>query len=187
MLNQYQKCTLATLGKPKSTIQELDVSNLKETITEKHKKRVISALEGEFYVFPESKSLYRVESIKDGAVSDVYNVNLNSTSSCSCYDYLFNCSGKGIFCKHIWRTKFLIELGCLPDDSEYPYNWFIDELNQDIKWIESRVESGRGGDYISEISDIHSDVRKQKNLGINYKIYFNRRLNVLMEVRADSI
>lgn len=182
MLNQSEKATLPAFAVPDGALrEELDIRRLLDSQPEDHQDRINSSVRGDFYVFPKTASLYTVHSVDDeGVIESTYTVNLRSRSSCSCHDYMMRCTSNGMFCKHIWRTRFLMKAECLPSDDEDPYSWLISELHKDKEWI-GGLESDYSGEYQS-LEDIENQLTRERKDEINYEDIMKNRARVLMGI-----
>lgn len=177
MPNQYEKSTLATYGTPQSILDEIDLDQLYDIVTDEHKKRIQSAINGDYRVYPISDGLYSVESLNDGVVKNTYNVNLHSSSGCSCFDYLMRCIGSGMACKHIWRVRLLIRVNALPSSSQDPFSWLISELYKDRKWLRKLDIQSEG--LQSQIHEIEKDLTNLGRMNANYKHFMQDRTDIL--------
>lgn len=181
MLNQSEKATLSAFGVPAEAFeQELDIQRLLDSQPEDHQDRIQASVDGTFYVFPKTSSMYTVQSVKDGVIENTYTVNLRSRSSCSCYDFMMRCTSNGMFCKHIWRTRFLMKLGCLPSDDEDPYPWLISELHKDIDWVSSLESSYQ--DEIERLQTVENNLTKGRKDEVDYQDIMEERARILMGV-----
>lgn len=181
-MNQSQKATLTAFAVPDKILQkELNIQRLLDSQPEDHRDRIKSSVQGNFYVFPKTTSLYTVHSVdNEGVIENTYTVNLRSRSSCSCHDYMMRCTSNGMLCKHIWRTRFLMKAGCLPLDDEDPYPWLINELRKDREWI-SELKSGCCEEYQS-LEDLENNLTKERKSEIDYENIMKKRARVLMGV-----
>lgn len=185
MPDQVEKATLVAYGTPQSVLKDLDIQPVVDSLTDEHAKRLRSAVDGDYHIYPKSSGLYSVESIEDGKTENTYSVNLNSNSVCSCYDYMLRCNGSGMSCKHIWRVRFLIKLGALPNKDEDPFSWIVSEIYKDLNWLEDR--DLEDSEFYTKIEDLENSLTKQGRSDIDYKDIINRRANILMKATADSL
>lgn len=179
MLRQPDKATLVAFGVPDVVInEELDLSKLKDSITKTESKRVSSAAKDKFYVYPRATGQYIVCSVKEGEITETYNINLNSNAACSCEDFLYNCSPNGISCKHIWRIRFLIKLDCLPRKTADPYPWLVSEIYRDLNWL--RKQNVNTEESEKKMSQLLSTITKLGPYNMNYRILMRNRAYILM-------
>lgn len=186
MLNQPDKATLSAFGVPDKVLaQELDLTSLKDAITNDEAKRVNSASKERFYVYPRAVGQYIVASIEEGEVVSEYQINLNSEAACSCDDFLFNCSPSGISCKHIWRIRLLMKLDCLPSKTTEPYSWLISELYKDIKWLQKQDSDTR--DSEEELRDLENIITKLGPNRTDFRVAMRKRGQIMMMSNAYSL
>lgn len=183
--DQVEKATLSAYGTPQSVLDDLDIQPVVDSLTDEHAKRLRSAIDDDYHIYPKSSGLYSVESVEDGKTENTYSVNLNSNSVCSCYDYMLRCNGSGMSCKHIWRVRFLIKLGALPNKDEDPFSWLISELYKDLEWLESK-DLGKS-EFHGKIVELEGSATKSGRGEIKYKPIMNRRANILMRATTDSL
>lgn len=178
MVRRSAAATLAPFGVPESAFEELNTERLQRTVSENEANRVRSATTQDFYVYPRSAGLYKVNSTKEGETDDMYQVNLHSKPACSCSDFLYRCSSIGIACKHIWRVRFLIKLGCLPSADESPYVWLINELYKDREWLQS-IERDTVAEETS-LTELEEELTNMNRIEIDYKYALNRRAQIML-------
>lgn len=185
MLRQPDKATLSAFGVPDLLFDELNLDELKDSLTNKESKRVDSASKERFYVFPRAVGQYIVSSVEEGEIKDTYQVNLNSTAACSCADFVYNCTSTGISCKHIWRIRFLIKMNCLPSKTMDPYSWLISELYKDIQWLENQRSDTSESE--EKIGKLLYEVTELGKYNIKYKDIMKKRAHTLMMSKAYTL
>lgn len=185
MPDQVEKATLAAYGTPQSVLDDLDTQPVVDSLTDEHSKRLRSAINDDYHIYPKSSGLYSVESVDDGKTENTYNVNLSSNPVCSCFDYMLRCNGSGMSCKHIWRVRFLIKLGVLPNKDEDPFSWLISELYKDLEWLEKKGLSN--SEPHRKIVELEKSATKSGRGDINYKHIMNKRAMILMRATTDSL
>ncbi len=185
MLSQPEKATLPVFGVPISKIEELPMEPLKSSLRDIEAKRVESAESEKFYVYPVSKSIYKVESVKKGVIKDTYQVNMNRVSACSCSDFLYNCSPNEISCKHIWRIRILFRLECLPNPDIDPFAWLITELFRDIHWIDNQnIESSK---YKSDLDKLINHMTVKGKRDLDYRYLMRQRARTMLDISAATL
>lgn len=185
MLRQPDKATLSAFGVPDALFEEIKLKELTDAITNDESKRAESAVQERFYVFPRAVGQYIVCSVKEGEIKNTYQVNLNSQAACSCDDFLYNCSPKGISCKHIWRIRFLIKLNCLPSKTMDPYSWIIREMYKDLQWLDKQHEDTSESE--NKIQTLIDNITKIGRHNINYKVVMRKRAHTLMMSKAYTL
>lgn len=184
MLYQPDKATLAAFGVPSSAFDELNLGALYDSLSNDEIKRVKSGILERFYIFPRAKGQYIIISVKEGKEEKTYQANFNSFDACSCSDFMFNCAKQGISCKHIWRIRLLVKLGCLPGRKEDPFSWFISELYKDMEWL-SNLEKDTS-ENINELKELEQEVTIQGRQNINYKQAFRKRAQIMTKSAVKS-
>lgn len=184
MIDQVSKATLPSFGEPKTLFDNIDLSDIKSVLPEQDVNRIESSIEDTFYVYPITQGVYSVESVSNGEVTDAYEVILDRRSTCTCEDHLFRCSPRNKKCKHIWRVKFLIELGCLPDADERPYKWLINEIYKDKQWLSENTDSDK---YVTRLSEIEDHLLQQNLYDIDYRAVFNERGEIMVSAGSQTI
>jgi hypothetical protein len=181
VIEQPEKSTLAAFATPQDVLNNLDLGRIKDSVSDEHEKRIDSAVEESFYVFPRSAGLYTVYSVNKGTVESKYSVNLHyGTSGCSCSDYLIRCTGQGLSCKHMWRVRLLMKINCLPKKDHIPYAWIINELYKDRMWIRENISEPNG--KINQISRLINKITFKGKSDINYEEAMKKRGRIMMNV-----
>lgn len=184
-MTNIKRATLASYGTPKSELEKLDVDPIINSITDQHSDKLKSAIQDHFYVYPRSAGLYKIESVESGSVENTYTVNLINTDSCSCYDFLLRCTGSGMFCKHIWRVRFLIKLGALPNQDEDPFSWLLNEIYKDMEWL--RDEQLENTDCYETVLNLETEMTNLGRQDINYKKVMNKRAEALIKALRKTM
>ena len=159
-------------------------STLYDSLSTDEIKRIKSAINERFYIYPRAKGQYIVVSVKEGTEEKTYQINFNSFDACSCSDFLFNCANNGISCKHIWRIRLLIKLGCLPGRKDDPFSWFISELYRDVEWLSNLDRDAK--ESIEQLKDLESRVTIQGRENINYRKVFRERAQIMTRSAVQS-
>ncbi len=185
MLNQPDKATLSAFGVPDEVFNKLELEELKDALTDVESKRVESATNERFYVYPRAVGQYVIVSVKKGKIVSEYQINLNSEAACSCDDFMFNCSPNGISCKHIWRIRFLIKLDCLPSKTTDPYSWIISEIYRDINWLEKQDSDTT--ESINKLRDLDSIITQLGPNRTDFRVALRKRGHIMMKSNAYSL
>lgn len=185
MVEQSSKATLAAFGVPASAFDELELQQLKTSLSDAESKRITSAISETFYVFPRSPGLYNVVSTDEGEEQSTYHVNLNSDAACSCSDFMFRCTSQGIKCKHIWRIRLLVKLDCLPGRYDDPFSWVVSQIYKDRAWLQRQQIDTVNEE--SALSELESEITDQGRGNINYRDVFRRRARIMMRTAVSTI
>lgn len=179
MIEQPDSATLSALGTPDTVLKDLDLTRIIDSVNDEEEKRILSAINEDFYVYPRSQGLYIIDSIDDGSIDNTYVANLHSGSTgCSCRDYLIRCTGRGISCKHIWRIRLLIRLKSLPSWKEEPYNWLVDQIYKDKEWISENIEDNSS--ELQRLSELEYELTKYGSERVDYKDIMKKRATIMM-------
>lgn len=178
MTDQPSAASLAPFGRPASLIEAIETAPLEETLSQEAISRLHSAQSSQFYVFPRSASLYRVESVTDGRVKSVYTVNVRSQHACNCSDYVHRRADNHFACKHIWRVRLLIKLDALPAVEEDPYAWLINELHKDKQWLQNTTTDAT--ESIAKLNRLEKRTTRGQRGQIDYRTIFRKRARALI-------
>lgn len=177
MTDQTSAAMLAAFGQPASVIEAVDTAPLEDSLGEKATRRLTSAQSSQFYVFPRSPSLYRVESVTDGCVESIYTVNMRSRHACDCSDY-FHRGDNHFACKHIWRVRLLIKLTALPAPDEDPYAWLINELYKDKQWLRDAASNPTRA--ITKLEELEARATDSWREQIDYRMMLRERARAMI-------
>lgn len=132
-------------------------------LNEPQKSRVEKALEENYKAYPLVKGSYKVYSF--GEESNHYYTRhpRKKQSHCGCPDYFYTCGSDNSDiskCKHLWRVWLEVYAGLIPPETEYPYEWLVETVENEIfELIEENPDEEEQSDEvrqkISQLKALH--------------------------------
>lgn len=128
---RYRKLDLALTGDISDFY--LSLVNIEKERDSKHQlERYKKAKQSSIPIVPYTQGVYLVyPQSEDPHKPYVISTNPNT---CTCHDFTYNCDYKTQFCKHLWKLKMLVDLGCIPPPTAIPMLWILVELDNDITY-----------------------------------------------------
>lgn len=113
-------------------------SDLSTALDEHQQNRMISAIQSDMKVYPDTKGICNAES---SSSNDKYTIS-SSPPTCTCSDFLWNCDyEEGQCCKHIWKIRLLRSIGAIPDKDRLPDVWIATQITEDLKTVYTITDS----------------------------------------------
>ena len=127
----------ACFGGPLPRRVDPERETILRTLTDPQEGRARDAERAGMRVAPVTPWMYAVHSADredPSGLHGFYYVDLRDTSRCECPDLLYNCDAEdGEQCKHLWRVRFLVKAGALPEPGDCPLAWLADAVTEDAR------------------------------------------------------
>jgi hypothetical protein len=154
-----QAIVVAFLGRQSDVLHTVFGRDHYTTLSPPQKRRLTSAIENAFRVYPEATGTFTVYSNTERTeTASQYRVDtMYAPETCTCKDFLYRCDpSEGDRCKHIWRVVLLQRLDALPARNIAPYDWLLDELNRQRTLLHAVGASELPTNTISRINTLYS-------------------------------
>jgi len=159
------------------------VSNVKDSLSTNQSKRLESAIKEKICIYPERTGLYRIHTFKEQKnkfKSYTVDIKYEEAKTCTCEDFMFSLeASKGQMCKHIWKTHILITLGVLPEPDEEPYDWFLNEIKQDINFLKGISKNEALSPNVERMVNLKEEFENTHKIAVDYPDFGRKRADIV--------